>query len=61
MRASFDRALAALCIGRTRKAVLTEVATAFVFAAILWVAACAFVALEPGPTASSGQEGIHNG
>ncbi|MDK2760462.1 MAG: hypothetical protein KYX64_03785 [Sphingopyxis sp.] len=56
MRAQIDRVVAALCMGRIRKAALAEVAAAFAFAAILWVAACAFVALEPVPTASSGQE-----
>lgn len=61
MRAQISRAVAALFAGRTRKAAFAEIAAAFTLAAILWVAACVFVTLEPTPIAQTEREGLHHG
>lgn len=49
MRVQLDRALAALCMGRSRREVLANVAAIIPVAAVLWFGACIFMALEPLP------------
>lgn len=49
MGAQLDRAVAALCMGRSRKAVAAEVAAVIAAAPALWFAMCIFIVLEPLP------------
>lgn len=47
MRREFTRAVAILCQGRSRKAVIAEIAATCAATIVLWFTACAFVLLEP--------------
>lgn len=49
MCAQMKRAVAALCMGRSRKELIVEIAAVWAATVVLWIAACVFVLLEPLP------------
>lgn len=49
MGAPIGQAVAALCAGRSGKAVCAEVAAVIAVATLAWVAACLFLTMEPMP------------
>lgn len=49
MRGELHRAVTLFRTGRTRKAVIIELAGVFAAVPALWIVACAFVLMEPLP------------